>query len=202
MMQEISLIRENSSSDSANDACGTLETSNLPQSLKKILIGRQAFHGTVDMTKLPENLTGLHIEGNDFSGSLDLTALPENITQIDVSENQLSGSISLDHLPSKIFEFVLLKNNFSGTLCFDRLPESLEILTIEHNNFCGEFQLGGRLTGIELFAAFNAFEGTAVVPSCEEICVSLRGNEVSVVVDEKGNPHKNAEDILTYALFD
>ncbi len=66
-----------------------------------VLFGRNEnrLSGTVDLTQLPQSLQKLLLENNQFSGSVDLTQLPQALQQLGLGNNRLSGTVQRSMLP-------------------------------------------------------------------------------------------------------
>ena len=88
-------------------------------------------------------------------------------------------------------ELHIENNALRGTLCFDHLPWEMVTVNVSDNRFAESFVVR-RIPGslVNIYAAGNQLEGTAVVALRCRPYFELRENAISAIVDTEG---KNAE---------
>ena len=173
-----------------NDFSGKVNFRTLPPCLERFNISYNQLTGSVDLTALPKTLEWLLAPGNGFSGEVNLTELPNCLVQLDLSECNFSGSVRLDKLPRDLKSLYLNENRFSGEIHLENLPKNLIELSLHTNKIVGRFILRdvpATLSAVEV--RLNELSGTAVVCRAAHLVVDIRGNEISAVEDENGEPY-------------
>ena len=177
---------------------GTLCFEFIPHEVVHFEAPKTEMRGEVDLTCLPPTLKRFIIGFNAFTGSCDLTRLPPALELLDVHFNKLSGSVSLDYLPETLAELFIDHNRLVGELSFANLPESLHTLLLSGNAFCGSFVLHTETENLRLFAKHTKFSGVAIVDGPQSIDVRLDGVAVTAVVDGSGRPHPREREICPH----
>ena len=89
---------------SENIITGSLDISEIPESIKNLYLCRNEIFGSLDLASLHSTMVYLRLSKNKFSGSVDLAHLPQAMKGIDLSENNLAGSIFIgDYIPPNIY---------------------------------------------------------------------------------------------------
>ena len=173
----------------------------IPAYVERFKLVRYGVQGTVDTHQLPRTLRSFVVQGNLLSGAFDVHGLPETLVRLDVSQNLLQGSLDLRALPERLTVLHAWENHFSGSADFTGLPTSLRMLNVCHNGFSGVFKAVNLPGDLRLFSAhWNKFlDAEAVVDDMPEILQilqldrSLEGN----VFTKNGEPNEDAR-ILFY----
>ena len=116
---------------------GTVETTRLPDGLRKIYLDNNLLEGTFDFRRLPSYLQILVCSSNRFSGSAHLDALPQDLADLHISENAFSGSLVFANMPKALRHLALASNAFSGEISFSGLPAELMVLDVSSNRLSG-----------------------------------------------------------------
>ena len=80
--------------------------------------------------------------------------------------------------------------DFSGALNLNNLPKHIELFSAENNAYSGELHLVNHMSYLKT-ANFsnNVFSGVAAVYAENRDVVTLYGNKITAVVDEKGKEY-------------
>ena len=166
---------------------GSINFCTLPSKLMEFDISDNGFSGSANLSALPEDLSNLNISSNAFSGSIALDNLPSGLECIFLSFNFFEGLVSLEALPESLVMLALSDCDFSGALNLNNLPKHIELLRAESNSFCGDLHLENHMGYLKTAKfASNVFSGVAAVHTENRDVVTIYGNKITAVVDEKG----------------
>ena len=113
---------------------GTINGTNLPPSLKTLVLSENQIYGTIP-TALPTTLTHLDLNGNYLNGTIH--SFPSGLNYIDLSSNQLLGAIPA--IPSSATHIDLSSNFLTGTVQFTQ--GSATYVNLGHNSFSNTLQI-------------------------------------------------------------
>jgi len=114
---------------------GTVNTNDLPDELKEIMLRGTKLSGRFSLLGLPRRLEVLEIESNNFDGSLAFEDMPRSMTEFFIRSSNFSGSVNLRGLPARLKSLHLSDNAFSGHVDMNDLPPTLTIVYIDGNQF-------------------------------------------------------------------
>ena len=144
----------------------SLDTADLPLSLKHLIVFDNWIHGSFRIANLPENMQTIRIDGNFFKGSLQIEALPSSIIEFNASFNKFSGYLELKRLPSRLESIEFDHNNFCGSILMWNVPDSLQYISFANNSFHTD---------------------SACLEMHDKLIVSLDAEHKGRVYDKKGN---------------
>ena len=176
-----------------NDLKGTVETNELPESLRIFGVSANKFSGSFNFEVLPRELRYLNLSYNSFSGSCVFTSLPVHLEEIYLQRNGFRGSIALHSLPRTLKKLNISENALSGSLILENLPDGLGSLLCQQNQFSGEFVLRYKPQSLHwLYAGNNLFTGTATLHDAFNFRTTLPRNPIEAIRDQNGRitPYK------------
>jgi Leucine-rich repeat (LRR) protein len=145
----------------SNQLSGDVNLAQLPQSLRELWLYNNQLSGVCNLTQLPQSLQTLRLDSNQLSGTVDLTLLPQSLQQLDLCYNLLSGTVDLTQLPQSLQELWLGDNQLSGPVDLTQLPQSLQTLGLSDNQLSGTVQRSMLSRSLHFFADNS---GLTVVP--------------------------------------
>ena len=90
------------------------------------------FTGTIDLTQLPQSMKELDVGYNQISGSLHLNQLPEAMYEIKLRKNSFTGSLVAANLPPRLKLLDVRHNLFNSIAVVDAQTEA-EVKLRENN---------------------------------------------------------------------
>ena len=182
---------------------GTLDTSHLPRTLEGFDIYTNEMEGSLNFKGFPRKLRLIDISENYFSGICALSDLPDSLVDFIAHQNKFSGEITLNALPTALRWLMLSKNLLEGPIHIETLPNNIESIDLSENAFSGRLRMMSFPPSLEkINLEKNALDGTAVLLNSEKKRhLSIINENITMIIDEKGNAHPWQAEILERNFF-